>query len=84
MVLEAICVYQYKQSIIGFLTYVDGGLLFVSSQDPDLNVGFHEGLDSFWYFVLKFVFNGCGPQQLQVLQRKRIYINNINKHQMLP
>jgi len=53
------------------LTYVDGGLLFVSSQDPDLNVGFHEGLDGLWYFVLKFVFNGCGPQQLQVLPRKK-------------
>lgn len=65
------CVFIQTICICLTLTYVDGGLLFVSSQDPDLNVSFHEGLDGFGYFVLKFVFNRCGPQQLQVLQRNR-------------
>ncbi len=65
------CVYIQTICICLTLTYVDGSLLFVSSQDPDLDVSFQEGLDGFGYFILKFVFNRCGPQQLQVLQRTR-------------
>ena len=33
--------------------------LFVSSQDPDFDVCIHQVLNSFRYFLLKFVFDGC-------------------------
>lgn len=43
------------------LTNVDGCLLLVPSQDPDLDVGLHQGLNSLRHLVLKLVLDGCGP-----------------------
>ncbi len=48
-------------------TYVDGRLLLVSSEDPDLYVGPHQSGDGLWHARLESVLYGCGTQQHQVL-----------------
>lgn len=65
------------------LTYIDGSLLLVSGEDPDLNVSLHQGLDSLRDTVLQLVLNRSGPEQLQVLQRSeelQISTNSISPH----
>ena len=52
------------------LTNVNSCFLFVPSQDPDLDVRLHQSLDGFWHFILELVFDGGGPEQLQVLHQK--------------
>lgn len=52
------------------LTNVNSCFLFVSCQDPDLDVCLHQCLNSFRHLILKLVLYGCGPQQLQVLHSK--------------
>lgn len=43
------------------LTDVDGGLLLVSCQDPDLDIGLYQSLDGLGDLVLESVLNGGGP-----------------------
>jgi len=45
------------------LTYVDGSLLLVSSEDPDLDAGLHQSGDGFWHAGLQAVLDGRGAQQ---------------------
>lgn len=52
------------------LTYINGSLLLVSGQDPDLNVSFHECLNGLRDMILQLVLDRSGPEQLQVLQQK--------------
>lgn len=52
------------------LTYVDGSLLLVSSQDPDLNVSLHQCLNSLGDVILQLVLDRGGSEQLQVLQQR--------------
>lgn len=54
-------------STIG-LTYINGGLLLVSGQDPDLNVSLHQRRNSLWDMILQLVLDRSGSKQLQVLQ----------------
>lgn len=53
------------------LTDVDGRLLLVSGQHPDLDVGPHQSGDGLWYAGLQPVLDGRGAQQHQVLRRAR-------------
>jgi len=46
-----------------FLTDVDGGLLFVSGEDPDLDVGLHQSGDGLGNAGLQTVLYGRGAQQ---------------------
>ncbi len=48
-------------------TNIDGRLLLVSGQNPDLDVGFHECCYGFWDSRLQSVFYRSGSQQQQVL-----------------
>ncbi len=48
-------------------TNIDGRLLLVSGQNPDLDVGFHECCYGFWDTRLQSVFYRSGSQQQQVL-----------------
>lgn len=52
------------------LTYIDGSLLLVSGQDPDLDVSLHQGLNSLRDTILQLVLDCRGPEQLQVLQQR--------------
>lgn len=52
------------------LTDIDGCFLFVSSQNPDLDVSLHQSLYGLRHLILELILDRCGPQQLQVLQQK--------------
>ena len=43
--------------------------LFVSSENPDFNVGQREDSDGLWDTFLQLVLNGCGPQELHTRTR---------------
>lgn len=53
------------------LTNVNGRFLFVSCQDPDLDVRFHQSLNGLRHLVLELVLDRCGPEKLQVLHHNR-------------
>ena len=50
------------------LTYVDGGLLLVSGQDPDVDGGLQQGGDGLRHSVLQAVLDGRRSQQTEVLR----------------
>lgn len=52
-------------------TYVDGRLLLVSGQHPDLDVGPHQSGDGLWYAGLQAVLYRRGAQQHQILRAER-------------
>lgn len=52
------------------LTNINGCFLFVSRQDPDLDVRLHQSLNGLGHLILELVLYRCGPQQLQVLHKK--------------
>lgn len=45
---------------------------FVPSEHPDFNVCFRKSGNGFWNAILQFVFNGCGPEQLQHISNTAI------------
>lgn len=55
--------FMTTRSILSAFTYVDGCLLLVSGQHPDLDVGPHQSGDGLWYAGLQAVLYRRGAQQ---------------------
>lgn len=58
--------------LLFLLTNIDGCFLFVPGQDPDLDVSLHQSLYGLGHLILELVLDRCGPQELQVLNQKRV------------